>query len=108
MTDSIQRFPEGAPLEDGRYCSYKQLMGAVQRARAVNYNRRLPEKIVRRLDPQGVSTFSFVMLHEHIDLEPVEHPHVRAHSHIKLRGQKDAYEQIIDIPLVCWRNWKTR
>jgi hypothetical protein len=108
MTDQIQRFPEGDPVEAGRWCTYKQLMGAVQRAKAVNYNRRLPEKVVRRLDPQGISTFSFVMLHEHIDLEPVEHPHVRVHSHIKLRGQRDAYEQILDIPLVCWRNWKTR
>jgi hypothetical protein len=107
MTDAIQRFPEGRPLEAGRHATYKQLMGAIQRAKAVNYNRQLPAKLVRRLDPQGISTFTFVMVHEHIDQVPVEHPHVRAYGHIKLRGSMTAHEQIIDIPLVCWRNWRT-
>jgi hypothetical protein len=106
-TDQIQRFPEGRALEASRYCTYKQLMGAVQRAKAANYNRQLPAKVVRRLDPQGTNTFTFVMVHEHIDGVEVDHPHVRAYAYIKVRGSRDAYEQHLDIPLVCWRNWKT-
>jgi hypothetical protein len=106
MTDAIQRFPDDN-LEAGRWASYKQLLGAVQRAKAVNYNRQLPPKLVRRLDPQGISTFTFVMLHDHIDTEPVEHPHVRAYAYIKLHGRKDPHEQHLDIPLVSWRAWKT-
>ena len=108
MSDQVQRFPEGTPLEAARYCSYKQFLGAVQRAKAVGYNQQLPANLVRRLDPNGVNTFGFVLLHEHIDQVRVDHPHVRAHAYIKLRGQQDAHEQMIDIPLVCWRNWKTR
>lgn len=103
--DLIQKLP--GDVEQGRWCSYKQLMAAIQRARAAGYNRQLPAHIVKRLDPQGINTFQFVMIHEHIDQVHVEHPHVRAYAYVKLRGRKPAFELHLDIPLVCWRAWPT-
>jgi hypothetical protein len=106
-TNVIQRFPEGRPLEAGRWCTYKQLRAAVAAAKLANFNRQLPANVARRLDQQGINTFTFIMVHEHIDQVPVKHPHVRAYAHVKLRGRKEAYEQIIDIPLSSWDHWKT-
>jgi len=107
--DAIQRMP-GDDLERGRSCNYKQLIAAVHRAKAMNLNRQLPPHIVKRLSPVGIATFSFIMLHDHIDQQPVEHPHVRAHAFLPLKGVKiksadDAYEHIMDIPLASWRRW---
>jgi len=109
--DIVQRYPEGRPLEAGRWCTYKQLRAAVAVAKRANFNRQLPDHIVRRLDPQGISTFHYFMTHEHIDGNHVRHPHVRAIAYIKLRGQKQAYgwdgDLLLDIPLSSWDRWKT-
>ena len=106
MTDDlIQKFPD--ELMFGRSCTYKQLMGAIQRARAAGYNRQLPAHLVKRLDPQGINTFKFLLLHDRIDEQPVEHPHVRAWAFVKLRGRKAAFELHLDIPMVCWRMWES-
>jgi hypothetical protein len=115
MSAEIQRFPEGRPLEASRWCTYKELMIAVQAAKRIGYNRQLPAHVVRRLDSQGIATFKFVMLHEQIDGEDVEHPHVRAYAFIKVRGktpkgvrpQDVAHQQHLDIPLASWRRWRT-
>jgi hypothetical protein len=110
-TNVIQRFPEGRPLEAGRWCTYKQLRAAVAAAKLANFNRQLPAHIVRRLDPQGINTFHFFMLHEHIDGVKIRHPHVRAISYIKLRGQQQAHgwdgDLMLDIPLTSWDHWKS-
>jgi len=104
----IQRLPEGPPLEAGRSCTYKQLMAAVTRAKAMGLNHQLPPQIVRRLDPQGINTFSFLFVHEHADLQPAPR-HIRAYAFLKLRGRKQAHEQpLLDIPAECWQRWRTR
>lgn len=103
---TTQRMPT-RPLEAGRACDWRELLAAIHHAKQAGFNRQLPDRIVRRLDPQGVSTFSFFMLHEHIDGEPVEHPHVRATAHIKLKGNKAAHELPLDIPMASWRRWRT-
>jgi hypothetical protein len=104
----IQRVPEGRDLSAMRWCTYTQLRLAVIRAKAMNLNHQLPPQIVRRLDPQGINTFTFLLVHEHADLEPAPR-HVRVHALIKLRGRKAAYEQeLLDIPAECWRHWRTK
>ena len=106
--NAIQRLPEGRDLSAGRWCTYKQLLSAVSRAKAMGLNHQLPPGVVRRLDPQGINTFTFLLVHEHADLEAAP-KHVRAHAFIKLRGRKKAYEQpLLDIPAECWRHWRTK
>lgn len=111
--DLIQKLPDEMLFE--RSCNYKQLMGAIQRAKAMGLNRQLPAHIVKRLDPQGTHTFGAPLpvhdqngdlgiVHDLADGKPAP-PHIRSHAFIKLRGRKEAFEQALDIPVACWRMW---
>lgn len=113
--DTVQRFPEGPPLDHGRWCNYRQLMALIRHAKALDLNRQLPAHIVRRLDPQGTNTFSspvtvqdhtgeLGLIHDLAQGKPAP-PHVRTHAFIKLRGQSQAYEQYLDVPYPIWQHW---
>lgn len=69
-----------------------------RQGRENDYNRKIAQSVLRELDPEGVSSASIHLLHEHAQGVLVE-PHYRCMMHIKLKDRDEPVSGLIDVQM---------
>lgn len=70
-------------------------------AAELDYNRQVGSDIIHKLDPEGRSLLTAMMIHEHAHFEKVD-PHMRAVAYLKVSNTNEPVKVIIDVPMTDW------
>jgi len=84
-----------------------QVIEAAKAAEKLDLNRKLNiPMLVKELDPDRINTCSLLMLHDKANGVEVD-LHARCHMYLAVKGQEEAEEGILDVPLPIYESWRS-